>query len=184
MMRTVLCSAMACLMVLWVLLAAAGCERDIYDTDVTVVDLEQMRRYQQEAVADARVRIVDVRQPEQFRRAHIPGAVNIPLPQISRGHELLAGARRVVFYSATGTDYLSRAAAKKAMRQRQRGAVEFRGGLEAWAEAGLPLAGEEAQQIETDPAPPPESPQSPQSPQSPEPPQAPPPQAPQTPDED
>ena len=158
MMRTPFLSAIACLTVLWALLAAAGCERDIYDTDVTVVDLEQMRRYQQEAAADARIRIVDVRQPEQFRRAHIPGAVNIPLPQISRDHELLAGARRIVFYSTTGTDFLSRAAAKKAMRQRQRGAVEFRGGLEAWVEAGLPLDGEEAQQIEADPAPPPQAP--------------------------
>ena len=133
------------------LVGLMGCGRQIDDTDVDVVGLGQVQRHQAEAEAGGRARIVDVRQPGAFEQAHIPGAINLPLQHLAADHPVLEGARRIVVYSASGTDLLSRAAAKKAMRAGyRRQTVEFQGGLRAWAEAGLPLAGAEAERIEAE----------------------------------
>ena len=152
MMRMRMCVLLAGVLVAWAGVGSvSGCNRQIDDSDVEVIGLAEMQRLQADAEGGGRTRIVDVRQPGAFEQAHIPGAINLPLQHLAADHPVLEGARRIVVYSASGTDLLSRAAAKKAMRAGyRRQTVEFQGGLRAWAEAGLPLAGAEAERIEAE----------------------------------
>jgi rhodanese-related sulfurtransferase len=81
--------------------------------------------------------VVDVREPDEYRSAHVPGAVLMPLASVpTRVHELprdravyvicQSGAR-----SARAADYLS---------ARGVDARSVRGGTGAWAAAGNPTA--------------------------------------------
>jgi len=54
-------------------------------------------------LVDAGARLVDVRTPGEFGGGHLPGAVNIPLDQVSaRAAELKEAGRPVVLYCASG----------------------------------------------------------------------------------
>ena len=46
--------------------------------------------------------IVDIRKPEEYRLDHIPGAVNIPLPEISCQRFLPEPDRKMIFYCRAG----------------------------------------------------------------------------------
>jgi len=41
---------------------------------------------------------VDVRGPEQFRKGHLPGAINLPLDELEHRADELDPARPTVFY--------------------------------------------------------------------------------------
>jgi hypothetical protein len=45
--------------------------------------------------------VIDVRSPEEYRQGHIPGAVNLPLPQIeARNYPVLPRDKRLISYCA------------------------------------------------------------------------------------
>lgn len=89
-----------------------------------------------ERLADRSVVVVDVRQPAEWRRGHIRGSVNLPLPQLmTRLHQLPKDAD-IVAVCASG----HRSAV--AMRTLQRAgfrAENLKGGMRSWSRAGLPL---------------------------------------------
>jgi SulP family sulfate permease len=91
---------------------------------------------------DKAVKVVDVREPREYRQGHIPGAELVPLPQILSGDFELKphGEKRVVFVCRSGRR--SRRAAQKLMNGEYQ--IEIvKGGMLAWESAGLLEALEE-----------------------------------------
>jgi len=54
--------------------------------------------------------LVDVRQPEEYRQAHIPGAKLMPLPQLVQTMEQLPSDKELVFYCHSGGRSMAAAA--------------------------------------------------------------------------
>ena len=111
-----------------------GCQTKPRTSDrlVQVIDYEKFDRlYSEKKTRDGLV-LVDVRNVKAYKAGHIPGAINIPLPDIGIGDARLAKAKRIVVYSAGWMDYLSRAGAKKLMALGYENVMEFREGLEGW----------------------------------------------------
>jgi rhodanese-related sulfurtransferase len=78
------------------------------------------------------VRIVDIRQPNSFRRGHIPGSQNVPFAELPQRVDEIADADRVVTVCPHG-----KASVKAARLVGSYGAFAGRvdsleGGLEAW----------------------------------------------------
>ncbi|MEZ4768164.1 MAG: rhodanese-like domain-containing protein [Caldilineales bacterium] len=79
--------------------------------------------------------IVDVREPREFERAHVPGARSLPLPEILGGPVDLPDDRPIVLTCRTG-----RRSARAARSLHSQGYLDvsiLRGGLVAWEAAGL-----------------------------------------------
>jgi len=77
--------------------------------------------------------LVDVREVAEFAAGHLPGSVNIPLPQLpQRLHEIPAHAAPVFICKAGGR---SMAACQLALRAQIAAPANLDGGLTAWARA-------------------------------------------------
>ena len=92
--------------------------------------------------------LIDVREPTEFRKAHIPGSVHLPrgllefeihgLVERRRSDENVADADRpIVLYCGTGGR--SALAAQSMQSLGYRNAASMAGGIIAWAAAGLPV---------------------------------------------
>ncbi len=68
-----------------------------------------------DALRERRVLLVDVRSPAEYRRGHIPGAINIPYEQIGRSLHLLPRDRDIVLYCKSG---IRDAITRKRLRKR------------------------------------------------------------------
>jgi sulfur-carrier protein adenylyltransferase/sulfurtransferase len=77
------------------------------------------------------VRIVDVREPQEYSIAHLPGAVNIPVGQFQQRLADLPRAETLVFICRSGARSLTAAAI--AARAGRRGLAHLEGGLLSWA---------------------------------------------------
>ena len=89
------------------------------------------------ALLDDDAVLVDVRRPDEWDLAHIPGALHVPQPELlDRAGEIGPPETRVVVYCRVGNRSLFAAAA---LRKLGYDAVSIAGGIEAWAEAGLPV---------------------------------------------
>jgi rhodanese-related sulfurtransferase len=89
------------------------------------------------------VTVIDVRRPEDYRKGHIPQAVNLPREQ----WDSLVGLDRRklnVLYCYTQQCHL---ATKACLEFARKGfpVMELEGGWKAWKEYGLAVEGEEAQ---------------------------------------
>jgi rhodanese-related sulfurtransferase len=82
--------------------------------------------------------ILDVRGPDEFDGplGHIPGARNIPLPELAMHEAEIAGEGRPVICVCL-TDKRSAAAAAQLTARGVGGVSVLRGGMKAWREAGL-----------------------------------------------
>ena len=81
------------------------------------------------------VTLIDIREPDEFAREHIDGAVSLPLSRLEAGHVALQSATPVVFTCKTGmrtNSNCDRLAAHVATP-----AFVLQGGLEGWKNAGL-----------------------------------------------
>lgn len=88
--------------------------------------------------------LVDIREPDEHAREHIPGARNRPLAGLS---SLKAGdAKAVVFHCRSGARTAANAQRLASATECQ--AYILEGGLDAWKKAGLPVALDAAQPIE------------------------------------
>ena len=89
------------------------------------------------AVAGGDATLLDVRETWEWEEVHIPGAVLIPMNEIPARIEEIPGDADVYVYckmggrSARVVDYLRRHGRERA--------VNVAGGIDAWAEAGLPV---------------------------------------------
>lgn len=79
--------------------------------------------------------VVDVREPSEFRREHVPGAESIPLSKVLAATPGLPEDQTIVFVDRSG-----RRSTRAAYALQQRGksnVIVLRGGMEAWNRAGL-----------------------------------------------
>ncbi len=86
------------------------------------------------------VMLIDVRGPDEFVAppGHLPGAINIPLPELpGRVTELAAQARPVVLVCKT--DRRSAKAAETLLAAGMTDVAVLRGGTDGWHQRGLPL---------------------------------------------
>lgn len=92
------------------------------------------------AIAQAQV-LIDVREPDEFRQGHLPGAVNMPRGllefQLSSNPACQVPDLQVVLYCKT-----SGRAALAALAMQEMGYTQVRsiaGGFDAWVAAGKPV---------------------------------------------
>lgn len=91
----------------------------------TISPAEAQRRIEAGAV------LIDIRNPDEYARAHIPCAKNLPLTQIGR----IDGAPEVIFHCKSGMRTAANADALKAVTDAPVFLLE--GGFDAWQKAGL-----------------------------------------------
>jgi rhodanese-related sulfurtransferase len=79
--------------------------------------------------------LVDIREPDEFAREHVAGAINLPLSKLDEAHVAIEPQGEVVFMCRTGrrTDGACRRLAAKVDGP----AYTLAGGIDAWRAAGL-----------------------------------------------
>lgn len=80
--------------------------------------------------AEGTYTLLDVRQPAEYRQAHLPGAKLIPLPELPDSLVQLDSQRKIVVYCAVGGR--SRTAALLLLHRGFRDVEHLLGGIEAW----------------------------------------------------
>lgn len=92
--------------------------------------------HQLEAARADGAEIVDVREPDEYRAGHIPGARLVPMSQFgARVHEIPRD-RRVFVVCASGN---RSSAMADLLRAQGVDAVNVAGGTQGWMSAGLPV---------------------------------------------
>jgi len=81
--------------------------------------------------------LIDVREPHEYARAHIPGAVLKPLSRLAGETLPEAGDRKVVVCCASGARSLI--AADRILADRYGGVFNLEGGLGGWHRAGYQI---------------------------------------------
>lgn len=91
----------------------------------------------QTRLAAGKAVMVDIREPDEFARSHVPGARSVPLSQYAAA-DLSADGKDVIFTCRSG---MRTAGACDQLAARVDGsAYVLEGGLNGWSKAGLPLA--------------------------------------------
>ena len=80
--------------------------------------------------------LLDIRPVRYYAEAHLPGAVNIPLPDIVKQDPRLGAAHNIVVYGSHWLDTLAPAGAKKLIALGYQNVFLFRGGVEQWQSQG------------------------------------------------
>jgi rhodanese-related sulfurtransferase len=80
--------------------------------------------------------LLDVRQPEEYRAAHIANAKLLPLNELARRQKELPKEREILCICASGSR--SQAAVRQ-LSGLGYNAVNIRGGMHGWQRAGLPV---------------------------------------------
>lgn len=105
----------------------------------TIISADQLR----EKLGHPGLTLLDVRLPEDFATAHIPGAVNQCVFEVAFLPELearqLPKDQPICIYGATMDSHESRVAAEKLERAGYTEVMDFRGGLQAWITEGNPV---------------------------------------------
>jgi rhodanese-related sulfurtransferase len=91
-----------------------------------------------ERARDGLVTILDVRPPEEYRAGHLPGAINIPLPEVARRTNELPADREVIAY-CRGPYCLMSFEAVAQLRKKGRKARRLQDGYPEWKLLGLPV---------------------------------------------
>ncbi len=89
-------------------------------------------------VRSGEVTVLDVRPPEEYQAAHIPGALSVPLPELARRLAELPRRREVVAY-CRGPYCVLAVEAVKLLRRKGFRAVRLEDGILDWAALGLPV---------------------------------------------
>lgn len=100
---------------------------------------EANRRTTQENAA-----ILDVRESEEWRAGHTPGAIHIPLGELEQRLSELPRDRPLVAACRSGS---RSAGATRILRERGYDAANLAGGIKAWRRAGLPIEPPEGEVI-------------------------------------
>jgi rhodanese-related sulfurtransferase len=88
--------------------------------------------------------LVDVRSAEQYGRAHLPGAVSLPLVYVSEGVDQLDPTRGVVVYCTDARSDLSARAGARLEDLGLHAVYRYVAGAADWRAAGLPTEGRDA----------------------------------------
>ena len=90
----------------------------------------------QSLLDEGRILLIDVREPDEYARERIPGALLYPLSTFDAAHLPTDGARAVVFYCAAGGRSLTAARLRRSTGQP---AAHMAGGIVAWKALSLPI---------------------------------------------
>ena len=104
---------------------------------VTDISSEQLRELL-ESRSSVEYVIVDVRQPEEFKESHIPGAKLIPVGEFAERASELPRSANVVFYCTSGGERSQRAAQVALNDEGFAKVFRLVGGLAAWTDAKIP----------------------------------------------
>jgi rhodanese-related sulfurtransferase len=96
---------------------------------------EQLRQFTKAHHENAYL-LVDVRQPEEYRRGHIPGALLLPLPDLVKSMGRLPADKELIFYCHSGGRSMA-AAAMVAEEDLHSAIYNLTGGMLAWDGARL-----------------------------------------------
>lgn len=122
-------------------LFAGGCSNKVSDRDLTIVELAEVRRLH----GAANARFVDPRATEEFEQAHIRGALNLQVAQVTEMktdmEPSVARAKTVVVYGNNPGSAVARVVAKRLMAAGHKGVRLYSGGLDEWRANGQPIDG-------------------------------------------
>lgn len=99
-----------------------------------------------DGAAPGSVDLVDVREPHEWRRGHLPGARLVPLEELKRDVRQKVKGEHVMFVCARGSR--SQTAAQLAERAGIADIVSLDGGTLGWIDAGLPIVTEPDDAVE------------------------------------
>ena len=102
--------------------------------DVQFVSKETLQEWLK---GDPRPLVIDVLSPESYAKAHVKGAINIPLSQLKNRAATLDKERRTVVYCASYECSASTEAAKLLGSLGFTDVFDYKGGIKEWTEAGL-----------------------------------------------
>ena len=100
-------------------------DRDI--ATISYMDLLEMLQDNTHATV-----LIDVRPTDKFAQGHLPGAINIYLPDLHGGEDRLAEVDNIIVYGQDAKDLLPPAAQKKLLAIGYRNVYLFREGLALW----------------------------------------------------
>lgn len=101
-------------------------------TDVQEIDVNTLASRTLETV------VVDVREPEEYKQGHVPGAINLPQADLATRLDELPHDRPLTLICRSGARSLRAAQFLRQIGFEQ--VINVRGGTLAWREAGKPLA--------------------------------------------
>ncbi len=90
-----------------------------------------------ELLADKGITWIDVREPAEWERGHIPGATLVPLNRLLLSPREFLSGDGVVFYCAVGVR--SAVACEVAAAVGLRRVFNLEGGIQEWSAEGLPV---------------------------------------------
>jgi rhodanese-related sulfurtransferase len=99
--------------------------------------IAEIRVEELKPLSDAGAVVVDVRMPDEYAEAHLPGALLIPLPEIPERHDEIPAADTVYVICRSGARSMK---ACEFLAGAGRDAINVAGGTMAWLEAGYPAA--------------------------------------------
>lgn len=88
-------------------------------------------------LAEGSIRVLDVREDDEWRRGHLPGAVHVPARRLPDRVAKLKRDKPYAVICASGSR--SRGAVSYLLDEGFEGAVSVRGGTNAWARSGRPI---------------------------------------------
>ncbi|MEX0777709.1 MAG: rhodanese-like domain-containing protein [Phycisphaeraceae bacterium] len=118
------------------LAALGGCawwETRTSDQDLLLLTTKQVKQMLAEKEGTL---LLDVRPAEQYAAEHLPGAINIHLPELVSDDPRLAHAKQIVVYAGGEEDFYSPAGAKTLLRESYSNVYDYRGGIEEWVAEG------------------------------------------------
>lgn len=104
---------------------------------VHVIDREAV----QDLLAGRQAQLIEVLPPEQYEWAHLPGAVNVPLPELAAAAARLDRSRPVIVYCHDGLCDMSSRAAHRLERLGFAEVCDYAAGKLDWLCADLPYEG-------------------------------------------
>lgn len=123
-------------------LAVGGsCSSDIRDRDLRPITLAEVRSASQ-GDESRRIVIMDARAPQEFERAHIPGARNVTIndvPKEGPKRREWSDASLIIVYAANSGSAESVALARRLLTAGYKKVRLYRGGLAEWTSSGLPV---------------------------------------------
>ncbi len=81
--------------------------------------------------------VIDVRSPDDYSSGHVPGAVNLPAPTVTRHLDQIRQEPAVVLYC--NDQRFTAVAEQLLLKSKVKGFAHLEGGLTAWKARGLPL---------------------------------------------
>jgi rhodanese-related sulfurtransferase len=97
------------------------------------LDIEELEAL----LAKGAVRVLDVREDAEFRSGHLPGAIHLPMKQLSRRVDKLKRDKPYAVICASGSR--SRGATRFLLDHGFEGTRSVSGGTRAWARSGRPI---------------------------------------------